>query len=72
MRRRAPAGVGMQSKQARGRGGSGEEKRCGGMKVFPLSVCVKAASDMVFVKLFLAFFRNRPRVCKGAGRDERN
>lgn len=40
-----------------------------GMKVFPLSVCVRAASDMLFVKLFSPLSETT-RVCKGAGRDE--
>lgn len=43
-----------------------QRKQREGMKVFPLTVCVKPVSDMLFVKPFSPF-RNRPRVCKGAG-----
>lgn len=47
-------GFGVQSKQEQ-KGEEQKEKVEQGMKVFPLTVCFKPVSDMLFVKLFSPF-----------------
>lgn len=39
-------------------------------EIFPLSVCVKNQPQICSLWSFSHLFRSRPRVCKGAGRDE--